>query len=148
MYLLEDEVVLADPRGIEEDRLAVINRLEIEHAWPHLGAQGRRIREVQQGIDLDNERAAHQAWDAYLRKHIKLPLEASVIEVLDIDDLDMDDIVYVIVFAPLDEFEGVMVQVKRREWQGVVPLLDLEPTKSRSANYRVLDDYLVWYLEI
>jgi hypothetical protein len=148
MYLTEEVLTPAKPRSAEEDRQLVIERLEREHAWGYLGAQGIRIREVLQGVDWDDEQAVHRAWDSHLRKVLELPFEAEVTEELDIVALEIDDVVKVISFAPFDDDEGVMVMVEKDNWQGVVPLLDLEPTDPQSSNYRHVDDYLVWYSEI
>jgi tetratricopeptide (TPR) repeat protein len=148
MYLTEEVLTPAKPRSVEEDRQLVIERLEREHAWGYLGAQGIRIREVLQGVDWDDEQAVHRAWDSHLRKVLELPFEAEVTEELDIVALEIDDVVKVISFAPFDDDEGVMVMVEKDNWQGVVPLLDLEPTDPQSSNYRHVDDYLVWYSEI
>ncbi len=45
MYLTEEDLTPAKPRGTEEDRQVVLERLEREHAWMYLGVQGMRIRE-------------------------------------------------------------------------------------------------------
>ena len=149
MYLLEDEVAPAEPRDADnfEERAEIIEQRTKDYAWWHLGEQGQRIRAVIKDVDPNDDWATFQAWDSHLRKNLKLPFEAEVIEPQPERHLRMGVKVKVSAIQPLDEDEGVMVLVEKGKKQIEVDLYNLEVVDTESENYDLVDDYQVWFDE-
>jgi hypothetical protein len=147
MYLLVDEVEPTEARDTLEEREEMLEQLESQYAWSFLGEQGRRIRSVLAEVDPVDDRAALEAWEAFLSKRLKFPFEAEVAEYQEGGPYKIGDRLQVVGLAGIDEWHGVLAEVGGKKRRGEFPLYDLDAVKTRSANYRHLDDYAVWFEE-
>ena len=80
MYLWAEELIPAEPREEQLDRLEVIWRLSRPFLWEQMGEQGQRIQAVLEGISNEDELAQIQAWENYLREQLTFPFEAEFME--------------------------------------------------------------------
>ena len=145
MGLYPEEVEKAEPRDTQADVDKIIEELSAEHKWDYLGKQGRQIHKVLQAIDEDDELEAFEAWQEYLEAHLKLPFDAVVSEFQERGSLQAGDLVKVMGFEGVDDFYGVLVNIKARRNMHVFPLCDLKATNEKSANFTLTDDYAVWF---
>jgi Calcium binding len=145
MGLDPEEVERAEPRDTQADVDDVIEELSAKHNWDYMGEQGQRIHTVLQDIDEDDDLEAFEAWQVYLKAHLKLPFDAVVSEYQERGPLEDGDIVKVLGFAGVEDLYGVLVNIKAKGEAYVFPLCDLEAVKKKSATYTFTDDYAVWF---
>lgn len=145
MGLYPEEIEKAEPRDTQADVDAVIGDLSAEHAWDYLGRQGRRIQQVLQDVDEDDDWEAFEAWQAYLEGHLKLPFDAVVSEYQEHGPLQSGDLVKVTGIAGVEDLYGVLVNIKARGNLYVFPLCDLKSANQGTANFTLTDDYAVWF---
>ncbi len=146
IYLNLDDVEPATARDTDMDVVRVMDTLEAKHAWDHLEEQGGRIiSEVLAGISLDDEWGAFKAWEAHLRKVLHLPFESEVEEFQEDGPLEAGDSVMVEKITNVDDTYGVIVAVKHKRRKYKFPLCDLEATDKKSANYKIVQAYAVWF---
>jgi hypothetical protein len=145
MYLGTDDVESATARDTEADVARVVNRLQAEHAWDGLGDEGRDIGKVLAGVHPEDEWEAFEAWDAHLREVLEFPFRAKIAEPQERGPLRAGDEVVVRENVGLDDPYGVLVAVEHDRHTHHFPLCDLEAADRRSANYRFLRAYVVWF---
>ena len=145
MCLYAEEIEPAKPRDTQNDVDAVVEELEAEHAWDYLGKQGQRIHQVLREVDEDDDIEAFEAWEEYLKKHLKLPFEAEVSELQERGPLRAGDRVRVLAFAGVADLYGVLVNIKAGPMTNVFPLCDLKAVQRKTTNFELTDDYAVWY---
>ncbi len=107
--------------------------------------QGRRIGQALAGVDADDEMAAFNAWEEYLKRHITFPFEAEVAEFQESGPLQSGDRVQVVYISNADDLRGVMVHVRSKGQDYDFPLCDLGVMDKASPTYQVVDDYAVWF---
>lgn len=146
MFLLAGDVEPANPRDTEEDVQQTIAQLEEEYAWTYLGDQGDRIRNVLAGTDFDDEQAMFERWRRHLDKRLNLPFTAAIFE-LQPDEVPYrrGDSVHVKGVNGVDERDGVLARAVFKHKPYDIPLKDLAATNQQSHNYRLIDDYSIWY---
>ena len=145
MVLDAAELEKVDPRDTQKEVDALLDQLETEHAWDHLGKQGQRIRQALGGVDEADDLEAFKAWLKYLEKHVKLPFVAEVAEFQERGPLQAGDRVNVTGFAGAEDMYGVLVHVQAKREGHVFPLCDLEAVEKKSTNHALVDDYAVWF---
>ncbi|MDJ0705516.1 MAG: calcium-binding protein [Leptolyngbyaceae cyanobacterium MO_188.B28] len=146
IYLWITDVELTSPRDSEREVAAVTKQLSVQHAWSHLGAEGKRIQAVLTGVDPDDTLGCLEAWLTHFEKVFRFPFEAEVVELLGRSPLRVGD--RIIVKSLLDETDGlsgVLANVKKGRRSLIFQLCDLEATDIHSANYGYLRDYVVWF---
>ena len=145
VYLLEDELLPAEPRDTLEEREAAFEEILSQYTWVSLGEQGQRITSVLGDIDEDDQQAALEAWESHLRRHLKTPFEAKIEGFLEIEAVKSGEPVKVLGIERIDEQFGVLTLVDIGDAIGVIPLIGLEVDEEDSTNYQHIDDYDTWY---
>lgn len=145
MGLYPEEVEKAEPRDTQADVDEIIDELSVKHNWNYMGEQGQRIHQVLEDIDEDDDLEAFEAWQEYLKAHLKLPFDAVVPEYQERGPLEDGDLVKVLGFEGVEDLYGVLMNIQSRGEAYIFPLCDLEAVRKKSANYTYLDDYAVWF---
>lgn len=145
MYLDADDVERAEARDTEKEACARAEAVRMKCFWLGAGAQGKRILDVIDGIDPDDEEALFTAWEAYMRKVLTLPFAATVCEPQERGPLDEGDEVQVLSSAGIDDPMGVLVKVRRGSRDYSFPLCDLEVVSRKSPAHRPVEDYRFWF---
>jgi len=145
MYLGMEEVEPAQPRYSEADAERNARTLDFYSLWLDMGAQGRRILDVIEGLDPDDPWEATTAWSEYLGKTLTFPFDAKVCESQECGPLADGDKVCVLALEDVDELTGVIVSVKHGWRRRAVPLCELEAFPHESPAYVPLRDYAVWF---
>lgn len=148
MFLPAEEVVPAEPRDEPGDRNLAIWEIYNTLSWSDYGEQGERIQAVLETAPNGDERAQFEAWERYLRQRLAFPFEAEVTEPQDEEPLEVEERVKVLGIEGSDDLAGVLVQVSKQGYRGVLPLCDLDVTDEHSPQFEPVDDYLTWYFEI
>ncbi len=145
IYLGVDEVEPAFARDTERDVTRTVQEVRKHAAWFHLGAEGKRIQKVLDGIDPPDTRRLFEVWEAHLEAQLGFPFEAEVVELSQRGTLRLGDRVIVEGLSCVDDPYGIMVAVRRGREHGDFPLCDLQATHRRAAHYQLVRDYVVWY---
>ncbi|MEO1404441.1 MAG: calcium-binding protein [Cyanobacteria bacterium J06635_1] len=145
IYLDASDVEVAVARDQPADAERVYEKLQGQHAFDHLGAEGAGIRQILAGVDPDDEAAIWEAWEEHLEKSLQFPFEAEVAEFQERGPLQAGQKVMVQEITDVDGLYGVLVAVKHKRRTLHFPLCDLEATNSKSANYQPVKDYVVWF---
>jgi hypothetical protein len=143
--LYPEEIERTEPRDTQDEVDALIEALSAEHSWDHLEKQGQRIHQVLAEIDEDDELEAFEAWQEYLEAHLKLPFDAVISESQEHGPLHFGDRVTVTGFQGVEDLYGILVNIKAGRSAYVFPLCDLKAENQISTNYRMTDDYAVWF---
>jgi hypothetical protein len=138
------EVERSTPRDRPEDVVRAKKQIAQQHVTGEAD-QDKRIGQVLAGVDTDDEMVALDAWDEYLTQHLTFPFEAEVAEFQERGPLRDGDRVQVLDISELDDSYGILVHVRAKRGEYDFPLCDLEVVDKRSPNYRVVDDYAVWF---
>ena len=141
-----EEIIPAEPRDKPLDRLEVIWSLSRPFLWERMSEQGQRIQSVLEGISNEDEWAQIQAWEKYLREQITFPFEATIIEQGQ-GSLKLGDRVKVIGIDEVDEFFGVLVQIKTLGDRDVLPLHLLLPDEGL-PQFQPVNDYVTWFMNL
>jgi len=145
MYLQTTEVELATSRDTEKDVAQIMSQIQAQHAWDHLGEEGRRIQQILAHVDPDDELAILEAWDAHLRKVLCFPFESEVTEDQERGRLRDGDQVIVQGITDIDDLYGVLVEIRHKRNVHVFPLCDLEAKDTKSSNHGHVQAYVVWF---
>jgi hypothetical protein len=145
MSLLADEVEAVAARDSERDVQTAHEDLKSQYGWFGLGKEGRRIHAIIGGINPDDEMAILAAWEAHLKKNLRFPFTAKVSEYQERSPLEEGDKVEVMQIEDVDDFVGLLVEVKCGERKLVFPLCDLTVVGKKDPNCQPVTDYCVWY---
>jgi hypothetical protein len=145
MYLQTTEVELATSRDTEEDVAQTMSQIQTQHAWDHLGEEGRRIQQILAHVDPNDESAILEAWDAHLRKVLCFPFESEVTEFQERGQLRDGDQVIVQRITDIDDLYGILVEIRHKRDVHVFPLCDLEAKDPKSSNHGHVQSYVVWF---
>ncbi len=145
MYLQTTEVELATSRDTEEDVAQTMSQIQAQHAWDHLGEEGRRIQQILAHVDPNDELAILEAWDAHLRKVLCFPFESEVTEFQERGQLRDGDQVIVQRITDIDDLYGILVEIRHKRDVHIFPLCDLEAKDTKSSNHGHVQAYVVWF---
>jgi hypothetical protein len=130
-------------------------------------AQENRIEKILGEDNLEVSDESLEMYRSYLQKNIKRPCQLTGIEDFSWEEYyilgpgdkneyeelkktqpSYQDVYTFISFDDQVEDEGLMVKVIRisDRKQFVLPLADLKATDKKSPNYRLIDDYAVWFV--
>jgi hypothetical protein len=130
-------------------------------------AQENRIEKILGEDNLEVSDESLEMYRSYLQKNIKRPCQLTGIEDFSWEEYyilgpgdkkeyeelkktqpSYQDVYTFISFDDQVEDEGLMVKVTRisDRKQFVLPLADLKATDKKSPNYRLIDDYAVWFV--
>lgn len=144
MYLTPEDVERAESRDNEEDAANVNQKILKSHSWSWLGEEGKRIQKVLAGIDEDDVMKELEAWQTYLENTLTFPVDAVVSESPGRGRLTYGDKVRVEKITRLDDFYGIIVEIRRGWKKYHYPLGELEVSNKDSTNYQPIKDYCVW----
>ncbi|HSM55126.1 MAG TPA: calcium-binding protein [Candidatus Sulfomarinibacteraceae bacterium] len=151
-YLLPDALQPTRPRDSEED--ATVAAMQLSELYETAGyadeededeitAQLDRIEMLL--ADADSDEAELEQWAAHLSQALVFPFAADVAYYQERGPLQEGDTVSVSGISLVDEEHGLIVSVKHRGNSLDFPLSQLEPMDETSANFQLVDDYIVWF---
>jgi hypothetical protein len=144
-YIYPSEVVPAQPRDTEADVAEVVDQIEDELGWAHLGEEGRAINAILGEALYGDEIDQFEAWEAYLKKTLRFPFQARVAEWQEPGSpLRGVKKVRVLKIVGINDPYGVLAEV-RTNHRFVCPLCDLKAADKSSPNHDPLQLYAVWY---
>jgi len=145
MYLGADEVELTQSRDKKEDVAEMIETISKALRWGWLDEEGKRIQKVLFYVNEDDEMEALEAWEKYLEKTLSFPFDAIITGGPDKGPLRTGDKVGVKRISLVEEFHGIIVELRRGHNKYDHPLCDMEVINRESSNYQPVNDYGIWY---
>jgi hypothetical protein len=144
MYLSPDVVELTQARDKKEDVAETIETISKTHVWGWLGEEGKRIQKVLFYVNEDDEMEALEAWENYLEKTLSFPFDAIITGDPDKGPLQTGDKVNVKRISLVEEFHGIIVELRRGHNKYDHPLRYMEVINPGSSNYQPVNDYCIW----
>lgn len=147
MGLYPDDLEAAPERDTIKDVKRVHEEIEDAHihSYSWLGEEGKRIREILQGIDPRDDLGAVKRWGMHLERHLTFPFEAVVEEWQEQGPLRTGDRVKVKSISLIDDLYGVIVAIRRGHERFDCPLCELTAVNESSTNAQLLQDYRIWF---
>ena len=84
-------------------------------------------------------------WSEYLDEKLSFPIKAQVVESQDYGTVKFGDTVSIKSLPHLVDMYGIIAKIKTGTMSYDFPLCDLEVIDKTSTNYRLIDDYRVWF---
>ena len=95
--------------------------------------------------DFDDEDDGFDLWIDRLEEELQFPFEAEVSEHQARGPLQFGDKLRIISIFDYDEHYGAIAEVRKERKKYHFPLCDLKATDKKSKNYKIVDDYAVWF---
>jgi len=141
MYLLSNEIDLAEPRDTQYDVDEIRNQLEDEY----IGPEGIRIQAVINSAKSDDDFEIMGAWEEHLTQVLKFPFDTVIAEYQDKGPLKQDDKLKVFGIEGADDHYGIIVSCKMGRSHYDFPLVDLAVIDTKSDNAQHIEDYRIWF---
>jgi hypothetical protein len=147
MGLYPENIELTTARDTATDVQHIQEELEDAHyhSYRWLGEEGKRIQKILTGVHHDNEMEVMEKWGEYLGHHLSFPFEAVVDEWHQRGPLRTGDRVNVKKISLVDDFYGLIVEVRLGRKKYDCPLCELAATDKQSSNNQLINDYRVWF---
>ena len=145
MYLEPDEVELTKSRDKKEDVAEAQKTIFKVYRWGWLGEEGKRIQNVLHHVDENDEMEAFKAWEKYLEKTLSYPFDAIITEGSSGGHLKQGDKVSVKRISLVEDFHGIIVELRLKRNKYDHPLCNMEVINRKSSNYQPVNDYCTWF---
>ena len=139
------DVCKASPRGNLKKAKTAYEIVAADHVWDHLSDNNPGIAALLDPLGTRDVEECLDAWQDHLEEKLKLPFEAEVEEFQERGSFRQGDVVQVDSFEDIDEYRGILVNIRYKGRKYIFPLCDLEATNKNSSNYQPLNDYVVWF---
>jgi len=146
MHLEPDDVELTKSRNKKEDVAQMLESIFKAHRWEGFGEEGKRIHKVLSDVNEADEMEALEAWGKYLEKTFRFPFDAIITGDSGGKQLKSGDKVSVKRISLVEDFYGIIVELRLRRNKYDHPLCDMEVINHKSSNYQPVKDYCTWYI--
>jgi hypothetical protein len=147
MYLSVNEIVKTSPRDSITNLEKKINEIQSKHHWDYLGELGKRVQTILGHIDFEDEIAAFKAWEQYLDDNLFFPFAAKISEPQTQSPLKQGDKIKVMGLMGNEDLYGVIVKFRSGRKVYYLPLCEIEVFHRNSNNYKIVNDYCVWFAD-
>ncbi len=97
-------------------------------------------------FDEEGEISEFSYWYDRLEEELDFPFEAEISEHQSSrGPLQIGDKIRIISIFDYDELYGAIVEVRKRRKKYYFPLCDLKAVDEKSDNYKIVDEYAVWF---
>ena len=143
LYVSDIEInIMADKTN---DIKKTQKKLEEKHHWAYLGDSGKRISNILEGIKPEDEWKCFIQWDKYLKSKLEFPFQA-LVEYSENNWLVKEgDIINIKKLSEVVDMYGIIAKGKIGKKTIEFPLCDLEIIEKKHNNYKLIDDYRVWF---
>lgn len=137
------EFIAVQNRDIDLDKKR--KEIQSKHYWDYLGDAGKRIGEVLKHVNIDDDSAAFDVWEKYLKENLYFPFEAEISEHQTKGPLRQGDKIRVHSILGHEDLYGVIVKLRYGRKEYHFPLCDIDALDNKSINYQIVDDYGDWF---
>jgi len=145
MFLKTHEVEPSQPRDTEDNVKSTIAYLHKKYFWLRFGEAGKRIAEVLNRKNSDDELTAYEAWEEYLFETLTFPFKAKIAEPQEKGPLESGEQVKVTEVEASDDLYGIIMQVYLGRRKYDFPLCELDAIEQLSTNHQPVEDYKIWF---
>ena len=145
IYLEKKDVEFVNEVNADTELVKKRKEIELKHYWDWLGDTGKRISKVLKDINPDDDLAAFDAWQKYLKRSISFPFEAEIAEYQEKGAFRQGDKIKIHSILGYEDLYGIIAKIR---FNGVVyhfPLCDVDVLDNKSKNYQVVNDYKNWF---
>lgn len=146
MHLEPDEVELTKSRDKKKDVAQMLESIFKAHRWEWFGEEGKRIHKVLSDVNEADEMEALVAWGKYFEKTLRFPFDAIITGDSGSKKLKPGDKVSVKRISFVEDFYGIIVELRLRHNKYDHPLCDMEVINRKSSNYQPVKDYCTWHI--
>jgi len=144
IYLSDSDIEPAKPRDSEKDVDKVREKLESLSSWLHLGDEGKRIQDVVNSVESNDDFEIMKAWGKHLKETLQFPFKTIVVYSAR-GTLNEGDILKVLNIEFVDESYGVIVECRKDREHYDFPLVDFDPVDKKTPNAQEIKDYCTWF---
>lgn len=146
IHLSIDDIEPAIPRITPANLRGIRDAIRLKHQWDHLGKSiSKRIQEVLNETNITDENTVIDAWELYLSNQLFFPFDAEISAYQERGPLQQGDKVKVHGLVGSDDLYGVLVKLRLGRKEYHFPLCNIQVEDAKSNNYRMVDDYSVWF---
>ena len=145
IFLETHEVEISQPRDKEEDVKYTVDYLNKKYFWLRFGEAGKRIDELLNRKNGDDELSAYKAWEQYLTETLIFPFKAKIAEPQEKGPFQSGDQVKVTELELVDDLYGIIMQVYSGRRKYAFPLCELDVIDQLSTNHQPVEDYKLWF---
>ena len=145
MVLYETDVEKTKARDKKSDVKKVREKLVNEFYWLHLGEEGKRIGKILRGTDPGDIMECLFRWAEHLDETLNFPIAAIVDETDDYGPVKEGAKVSIKSLPHLEDLRGIIAEIRLGRSKYAFPLCDLEVIEKKSPDYKLIDDYRVWF---
>jgi hypothetical protein len=145
MVLFEADIEKAESRDNVSDVRKMQDELAEKYYWSSLGEDGVRIAAVLENTNRNDDMKCFDVWYKYLEANLSFPIKAIVSESEKIGSIKEGETIVIHSLSTINDRYGINATVKLNNEILDFPLCDLDATDNRSANYRLIEDYGIWF---
>jgi hypothetical protein len=145
MVLYDTDVEITKARDKKSDVKKVREKLENEFYWLHLGEEGKRIGKILRGTDPGDIMECLFRWSEHLDETLNFPIAAIVDETNDYGPVKEGAKVSIKSLPHLEDLRGIIAEIRLGRSKYAFPLCELEVIDKKSPDYKLIDDYRVWF---
>lgn len=146
IYLSVEDIEPAIPRITPAVLNDIKEVIHLKHQWDYLGeSTSKRIRKVLKDASITDEDDVMGAWEQYLSNQLSLPFNAEISEYQDIGPLQQGDKIRIHDLIGSDDHYGILVKLRLGKNVYHYPLCSIRVKDKKSSNYKMVDDYSIWF---
>ena len=145
IYLEKKDVEFVNEVNADTELVKKREEIQLKHYWDWLGETGKRISKVLKDVNPNDDLAAFDAWEKYLKSSISFPFEAEIAEYQEKSAFRQGDKIKIHSILGYEDLYGIIAKIR---FNGAVyhfPLCDVDVLDNKSKNYQVVDDYKNWF---
>jgi len=145
MYLAESDLIKTVARDKEKSVKKIQNRISKKYYWASLGEEGIRISKILEGANPKDEMECLQRWVDHLDHELMFPIPAIVSDSENDWLIRTGDEVLIKSLPHIVDMYGIIATIKCNGKKFEFPLCDLEVKDKGTANYKLVEDYRIWF---
>ena len=146
IYLSVEDIEPAIPRITPAVLNDIKEVIHLKHQWDYLGeSTSKRIRKVLKDANIADEDDVMGAWEQYLSNQLSFPFNAEISEYQDRGPLQKGDKIRIHDLIGSDDHYGILVKLRLGKNVYHYPLCIIRVKDKKSSNYRMVNDYSIWF---
>lgn len=146
IYLSVEDIEPAIPRITPAVLNDIKEVIHLKHQWDYLGeSTSKRIRKVLKDANITDEDDVMGAWEQYLSNQLSFPFNAEISEYQDRGPLQKGDKIRIHDLIGSDDHYGILVKLRLGKNVYHYPLCIIRVKDKKSSNYKMVNDYSIWF---
>ena len=133
------------PRNIKKNVKQTQDILTDIHHWDSLGDEGIRISRILDNVDPHDEMKCLQKWVEYLDAELTFPIQAKVSDSQDNWLIKRGNKVIIKSLPHIVDMYGIIASIRLNGEKYEFPLCNLEVIDKAKVDFRLINDYRIWF---